>query len=78
MKKYAKQFKNVETKSVDTLSQFELTIVRLRTNNEELANLHATVDAEIAQLHALKENIVERIASNESAIHGLERLLRGE
>ncbi|WP_427036546.1 hypothetical protein [Cytobacillus pseudoceanisediminis] len=78
MKKYAKQFKNVETKSVGTLNQFELTIVRLRTNNEELANLHATVDAEIEQLHALKENIVERIASNESAIHGLERLLRGE
>lgn len=76
--KHLKKFNNVETKSIEALNQFELTIQRLQQDNEELATLHANVDEDIERLQNLKENIATRIANNSNAINGLERVLKGE
>lgn len=77
-KQHTKSFAKVEQKSVGALNQFESTIAQLRKDNEELANLHVNVDSDIERLSNLKENIVTRIANNQAAITGLERVLRGE
>ena len=73
--KFYKQFIGYEQKSNDALSTFEIAVQRLRSQNEQLVNLHANVDEEIERLKELKNNIAERIATNDNAIQGLKNII---
>ncbi|MDC3413918.1 hypothetical protein [Terrihalobacillus insolitus] len=77
MKQYRK-FQKVEQSSMNALSQFELTIARLKKDNEELSSLHAEITSEIEKLKGLKENVLRRIANNDNAINGLTKVLNDE
>lgn len=77
MKQYRK-FQKVEQSSISALSQFELTIAKLKQDNEELSKLHAQIDSDIEKLKGLKENVLRRIANNDNAINGLSKVLNDE
>lgn len=76
-KQYTKTFKKFDQSSSSTLQHFEGTINRLRSDNEDLAQLHSAVQEEIESLVSLKNDIVERISTNNNAITGIERVVNG-
>lgn len=73
--KFQKQFLSFEQKSNEALSMFEVSIQRLKGQNDQLAQLHGNVEAEIENLTQLKYEIAERIATNENAINSLNDLI---
>ena len=76
--KFTRQFEALVQKSQDAVAMFEFQSKKLRENNEQLAEIHAEINAEIERLTNLKSEIAERIAQNEVAIKGFDNLIHGE
>lgn len=73
-----KKFELYEQRAMDRFAELNNVVVKIQSDNEELAAIHADIEAEIEKLKMLKIDVANRIASNQNVLSNLENIIQNE